>query len=233
MLLTEFDALTFDCYGTLIDWESGMVEALKGLTDRVQRPLTRDQILEAHARHESSQQHYTPAKPYRDLLTVVYKRLAEEWGVHATHENCVEYGLSVGNWPAFEDSPGALQYLKKYFKLVILSNVDNETFQASNRRLQVQFDAIYTAEDIGSYKPELRNFHYMLEQLGVRKDKILHTAESMFHDHKPANEVGLKSCWIYRRHAQQGFGATMNPGDMPHHDFRFTSMAELAKAHQQ
>ena len=92
MLLTDFEALTFDCYGTLIDWESGMVEALKGLTDRAQRPLTRDQILEAHARHESSQQYYTPAKRYRDLLPIVYKRLAEEWGVHATNEDCVEYG---------------------------------------------------------------------------------------------------------------------------------------------
>src|SRR5882724_2554787 len=90
MRLTDFDALTFDCYGTLIDWETGMIEALKGLTDRVQRPLTRDQILEAHARHESSQQHYTPAKRYRDLLPIVYKRLAEGWGVHATNEDCVE-----------------------------------------------------------------------------------------------------------------------------------------------
>src|SRR5215475_6294953 len=236
MLLTDFDALTFDCYGTLIDWESGMVEALKGLTARAGRPLSRDDILEAHARHESNQQRYTPAKRYRDLLAIVYKRLAEEWGVHASHEECVAYGRSVGNWPAFPDTPGALQYLKKHFKLVILSNVDNETFQASNRRLQVEFDAIYTAEDIGSYKPDLRNFRYMLEQLeqrGVRKEKILHTAESMFHDHKPANEIGLKSCWIYRRHAQEGFGATMNPGEMPHVDFRFTSMGELAKAHQE
>jgi 2-haloacid dehalogenase len=236
MLLTDFDALTFDCYGTLIDWESGMVEALKGLTGRATRPLTSDQVLEAHARHESSQQRYTPARRYRDLLAVVYKRLAEEWGVHATHEECVAYGRSVGNWPAFADTAGALQYLKKHFKLVILSNVDNETFEASNRRLQVEFDAIYTAEDIGSYKPALRNFHYMLEQLerrGVRKDKILHTAESMFHDHKPANEIGLKSCWIYRRHAQQGFGATMNPGEMPQVDFRFTGMGELAKAHKE
>ena len=236
MLLTDFDALTFDCYGTLIDWESGMVEALKGLTGRAARPLTRDRVLEAHARHESNQQRYTPARRYRDLLAVVYKRLAEEWGVHATHEECIAYGRSVGNWPAFADAPGALQYLKKHFKLVILSNVDNETFEASNRRLQVEFDAIYTAEDIGSYKPDLRNFHYMLEQLerrGVPRDKILHTAESMFHDHKPANEIGLKSCWIYRRHAQQGFGATMNPGEMPHVDFKFTGMAELAKAHQE
>jgi 2-haloacid dehalogenase len=213
-----------------------MIEALSGLVAQASRPLTRDQVLEAHARHESSQQRYTPAKLYRDLLPIVYKRLAEEWGVYATHEECVAYGRSVGNWPAFEDSPGALQYLKKHFKLVILSNVDNETFQASNRRLQVAFDAIYTAEDIGSYKPSPRNFDYMIENLagiGVTKDKILHTAESMFHDHKPANEHGLKSCWIYRRHAQQGFGATMNPGDMPHVDFRFKSMHELVKSHQE
>src|SRR5262249_46214606 len=172
MLLTDFDALTFDCYGTLIDWESGMIEALKGLTGRVKRPLSRDQILEAHARHEASQQLYTPARRYRKLLPIVYKRLAEEWGVHASHEECAEYGRLIGNWPAFEDSPSALQYLKKHFKLVILSNIDNESFQASNRRLQVEFDAIYTAEDIGSYKPAARNFDYMLEKiqsLGVKK----------------------------------------------------------------
>src|SRR6185437_16848133 len=90
MLLIDFDVLTFDCYGTLIDWESGMVEALKSLTDRAQRPLTCDQILQAHARHESSQQRYTPAMRYRDLLPIVYKRLAEEWGVYATHEDCVQ-----------------------------------------------------------------------------------------------------------------------------------------------
>jgi putative hydrolase of the HAD superfamily len=236
MLLTDFDALTFDCYGTLIDWESGMVEALKGLTDRVQRTLTRDQILEAHARHESSQQRYTPAKRYRELLPIVYKRLAEEWGIRVTHAECTEYGRSVANWPVFEDSPGALQYLKKYFKLVILSNVDNESFQASNDKLQVHFDAVYTAEDVGSYKPDARNFEYMLEKLddiGVKKEKVLHTAESMFHDHKPANDFGLKSCWIYRRHAQQGFGATMNPGQLPRVDFKFTSMHELVKAHQE
>lgn len=235
MFLTDFDALTFDCYGTLIDWESGMIKALKRLTDRAQRPLSRDQILEAHARHESSQQLYTPAKCYRELLRIVYKRLAEEWGIQVSHEECVQYGRSVANWPAFEDSARALKYLKKYFKLVILSNVDNESFQASNQKLQVQFDAVYTAEDIGSYKPAARNFDYMLEKLagfGVRKEKILHTAESMFHDHKPANDFGLKSCWIYRRHAQQGFGAAMNPGQMPNVDLKFNSMHELVKAHQ-
>jgi 2-haloacid dehalogenase len=235
MLLTAFKALTFDCYGTLIDWETGMVEALKPLTRQIKRPITRNEILEAHARHEASQQLYTPAKLYRELLPIVYKRLAEEWGVNATHEACVTYGRSIEHWPAFADSPGALQYLKKYFKLVILSNVDNESFMHSNRRLQVEFDAIYTAEDIGSYKPSPRNFEYMIEKLsslGVSRDQVLHTAESMFHDHKPANAFNLRSCWIYRRHADEGFGATMHPGELPKVDFKLNSMADLVKAHQ-
>ena len=240
MRLTDFKVLTFDCYGTLIDWESGMVEALRPLTGRVGRPLARNEILQAHAFHESSQQRQTPAKRYRDLLPVVFKRLAEQWGVCVTHEECAAYGRSVGNWPAFEDSPGALQYLKTFYKLVILSNVDNESFEGSRKRLQVEFDAVVTAEDAGSYKPDLRNFEHMEERLGAGlggvafgKQDILHVAESLFHDHKPTNEFGLASCWIYRRHQDQGFGATMDPGGTPRFDFKFTSMAALAQAHQE
>ncbi|GEO18958.1 haloacid dehalogenase type II [Microvirga aerophila] len=236
MRLTDFKVLTFDCYGTLIDWESGMVEALTPLTSKVSRPLTRNEILEAHARHEASQQVQTPTKKYRELLSIVYKRRAEEWGVSMSHEDCAAYGRSVRDWPAFSDSADALQYLKKFYKLVILSNVDNETFSYSNKRLQIEFDSIYTAEDVGAYKPSLSNFAYMLDNLsgtGIGKSDILHTAESMFHDHKPANSIGLASCWIYRRHKDEGFGATMNPGEMPKFDFKFTSMGELAKAHQE
>jgi 2-haloacid dehalogenase len=236
MRLTDFKVLTFDCYGTLIDWESGMVAALKQLTDRVRKPLSRNGILEAHARHESTQQRFTPTKVYRDLLAVVYKRLAEEWDTNVTWDECVAYGQSVGDWPAFADSAGALQYLKRHYKLVILSNVDNRSFAASYKKLDVAFDAIYTAEDIGSYKPDPRNFDYMLTHLAtlrLQPSEILHTAESMFHDHSPANTAGLASAWIYRRHADTGFGATMNPGTMPKVDFKFTSMADLVKAHQE
>jgi 2-haloacid dehalogenase len=236
MRLSDFKVLTFDCYGTLIDLESGMIEALKPLTRKVSRTLTRNDILEAHARHEAAQQRYTPTMQYRNLLAVVYKRLAEEWGVPAPWDDCVAYGRAIGDWPAFEDSPGALHYLKRYYKLVILSNVDNESFAASNRRLKVAFDAIYTAEDIGSYKPSPRNFHYMLEDLatrGVRKEEILHTAESMFHDHAPANQFNLATCWIFRRHNQEGFGATVKPDHMPSYDFRFNSLAEMVKAHEE
>jgi 2-haloacid dehalogenase len=235
MRLSDFSVLTFDCYGTLIDWETGMVNALQPLAAKAGRDLGRDDILMAHARHESSQQRTTPALAYSRLLAVVYKRLSEEWGVPAGWEDCLAYGRSVRDWPAFADSVAALQYLKQHYKLVVLSNVDNESFAFSNARLEVAFDAVYTAEDIGSYKPDARNFTYMLQKLaslGIQPSQVLHTAESLFHDHQQANAFGLATCWIHRRHDQQGFGATMDPGEMPRIDFRFTGMAELARAHQ-
>jgi len=173
---------------------------------------------------------------YSDLLAIVYKRLAEEWNVVVTPDECAAYGASVQHWPAFSDSAESLQYLKKHYRLIILSNVDNHSFKASNNKLAVDFDAVYTAEDIGSYKPSERNFEYMFQKLeaaGLEKKDILHTAESMFHDHVPAKQHKLSTCWIYRRHDQSGFGATMNPGDLPNVDFQFNSMAELVEAHKQ
>ena len=235
MRLTDFEVLTFDCYGTLIDWETGMLAALRPLAGRAAHAPTDDEILEAHARHESFQQAETPAMPYSRLLAVVAKRLTEEWRVAASWDECLAYGQSIRDWPAFADSVAALAYLKQHYKLAILSNVDNDSFAFSNRKLGVSFDAVFTAEDIGSYKPSPRNFEYMLEKLvrlGIQRSHILHTAESLFHDHKPANDFGLASCWIHRRHGREGFGATMNPGATPHFDFRFTSMGEMAEAHR-
>jgi putative hydrolase of the HAD superfamily len=236
MTLDDFKVLSFDCYGTLIDWETGMIAALAPLTSRVDRSLERDEILAAHARNESAEQARTPTRLYRDLLTVVYRRLAEDWGVAVSAEECAAYGRSIKDWPAFPDSAEALQYLKQHYRLVILSNVDNASFAASNARLQVEFDAIYTAEEIGSYKPSDRNFEYLLarlEQQGFDRREILHTAESLFHDHAPARRHGLATCRIHRRHAQGGFGATLPPGEIPDYDFSFESMAALAWAHRE
>lgn len=235
MKLSDFKALAFDVYGTLIDWESGMIAGLKPLTAKLSGELTRDHILEAHARHESFQQAFTPDKRYQDLLPIVYRRLAEEWHVSVSWDECLAYGQSVKNWPAFADSAEALKYLKKHFKLVVLSNIDNHSFVHSNAKLHIEFDAIYTAEDVGSYKPADRNFDYMLDKLksiGVTKDQLLHTAESMFHDHAPANKFGLANCHIYRRHDAKGFGATMTPEMMPSYNFRFNSMADMVETHQ-
>lgn len=232
-MLSDYKALSFDVYGTLIDWESGMIAALKPLSDQVN--LSRDAVLEAHAWHESTCQRMTPGKNYRDVLATVYKRLAEEWGLRATWEQAQTYGRSVADWPAFPDSAEALAYLRQHFKLIVLSNVDNASFAHSEARLGAPFTASYVAEDIGSYKPDPRNFTYMLEQLarqGIEKHEILHVAESMFHDHAPANQQGLDNCWIYRRHDKEGFGATMHPGEMPRYDMMFYSMADLAAAHR-
>jgi 2-haloacid dehalogenase len=234
--LTGFKALTFDCYGTLIDWEAGIVAGLSALVSRVRAPLTRDDVLEAHARHESHQQLVTPEMPYNALLRVVYKRLAEEWSVPYTWDEAVAYGQSVGDWPAFPDSASTLQYLKKYFRLVIVSNVDNASFALSRSKLAVEFDAVVTAEDVGSYKPSPRNFEYLfdvLSTLGVTREDTLHVADSMYHDHEPAALHGLRSCWIHRRFEQRGFGATKRTIAEPAVEYTFTSMAQLVKAHHE
>ena len=128
-----------------------------------------------------------------------------------------------------------MSYLKQHFQLIILSNVDRASFAASNRRLGVTFDQILTAEEIGSYKPDLRNFDYLLSragEAGIAKHELLHVAQSLFHDHVPANRLGIASAWIDRRHGKPGGGATVTPDPMPHFDFRFTSLGDLAAAHR-
>jgi 2-haloalkanoic acid dehalogenase type II len=233
--LRDFKVLTFDCYGTLIDWEAGLFDGLRKLVAGSHRAMSRDQALAEFGRHEFAQQQKTPAMPYSHLLAVVYRQLAEAWGIAISNEDAIAFGASIPAWPEFPDSTAALQYLKRYYKLVILSNVDRVSFRASNARLKVDFDAIYTAQDIGSYKPSDRNFEYLIRRLaedfGFDKADVLHVAQSLLHDHAPANRAALASAWIDRRHAAEGWGATMAPSGTPHYDFRFESLAGLATAH--
>ena len=233
--LSDFQVLTFDCYGTLIDWESGLHSALAPLLTRSGAALSRDQALEVFSQFEVRQQALTPDMEYADLLATVHGQLAAAWGVAADAAENARFGGSVGAWPAFPDTVAALQYLKQHFQLVILSNVDRASFQVTNDRLQVAFDAIYTAQDIGSYKPDPRNFAYLLDRLGdrgVAPGAILHVAQSLFHDHVPANAVGLASAWIDRRHNAGGWGATAPVPAGVHYDFRFISLVALADAHR-
>lgn len=236
MKLSDFKVLTFDCYGTLIDWETGIFNGLKPLLAKRKRALTKDQALEIYARHESDQQVLTPGMPYSQLLAVVYHRLANEWAIPVANEEANIFGASVPDWPEFPDSVEALAYLKQHFKLVILSNVDRVSFRASNARLKVEFDAIYSAQDVGAYKPSRKNFDYMMAHLesdfDLHQADILHTAQSLFHDHASANDFGLASAWIDRRHNQEGWGATMPPPGTPKVDFHFNSMAALVQAHR-
>ncbi len=234
MRLTDFKALTFDCYGTLIDWEGGIWNALQPLLSTGGPDLGRDQALETFAKHESAQEAATPGLIYPALLTTVHRHLSEHWGLETTPAMDADFGASVPDWRAFPDSTRALTTLKRHFKLVILSNVDRNGFAASNRRLAVEFDAVYTAQDIGAYKPTPGNFTYLLEHLqndlGLDKSDILHTAQSLFHDHAPAQDFGLATCWIDRRKGREGWGATMPPPAVIETDFHFASMADMAEA---
>ena len=230
----KFKVVTFDCYGTLIDWESGLLAALQPLLAGA-GGISPAAALEAFARHESAQQAETPTMLYADLLAEVHRRLAGEWKTPMPEAAHRRFGASVADWPAFADSAAALRYLKQHYKLVILSNVDRTSFAASCRRLDVTFDAVCTAQDIGSYKPDPANFRYLLERvatLGHDGNGILHTAQSLFHDHAPAKRCGLASAWIDRRHAAGGSGATAPVSGDVQYDFRFESLAGLADAYR-
>ncbi len=233
MQLSDFKALSFDCYGTLIDWEAGLAHALRPLQQR--SGATSDALIEAHGVIEHQIEEEYPQLRYSELLEKVHERLSRRFGVEPDVREARAFGQSVGDWPPFPDTVEALRYLKQHFKLIILSNVDRASFARSNQRLGVEFDHVFTAEEIGSYKPALRNFEYMLERLGkagIAKDKLLHTAQSLFHDHVPANRLGIASAWIDRRHGMAGTGATVVPDPMPRFDFRFTSLGEMAATHR-
>jgi 2-haloacid dehalogenase len=253
--LKDFDVLSFDCYGTLIDWESGIHSALKPLLSRVgtnsSQPdgaaregrglsrtdvvLSRDAVLEAFGRLEARQQEETPEMVYPNLLAAVHRQLAIEWVVAADPAEDAAFGRSIADWPAFPDTVEALRYLKQHFRLVILSNIDRSSFAATNDRLGVAFDAIYTAQDIGSYKPDRRNFLYLVDRVteqGIPKDRMLHVAQSLFHDHVPAQALGIASAWIDRRHDASGWGATAPVSPDVRYNFRFASLGALADAHR-
>lgn len=233
--LTDFKVLSFDCYGTLIDWETGIRAALVAWRKREGLQVSDQELIEAFGRNEWVQEQETPDLLYPEILARVLRRMAKSWDVHASEADAKAFGHSIRHWPAFSDSAPTLKYLKLNYRLVILSNVDRKSFRHSNARLGVEFDHIFTAQDIGSYKPDLRNFQFMLDRLasmGIEKTQILHTAESLYHDHIPAKKLGLATNWIYRRHAQKGFGATRAPTEEVTPNFQFNSMAEFADAHR-
>lgn len=233
--ISDFSVLTFDCYGTLIDWEAGILAALDPWLKRVGVDKTPDEILAAFARHESTQEAETPGLLYPKILERVHGRMAGEWHVPADDGDAAAFAGSVKLWPAFPDSADALSYLGRHYRLAILSNVDRASFRASNDRLGVSFDWVFTAEEIGSYKPDRRNFEFMLRELargGVRREEILHTAQSLYHDHVPAAELGLATNWIDRRHGRTGAGGIPPAPSRAPVDFRHRSMAEFAQRHR-
>jgi len=224
--LSSFDVLTFDCYGTLIDWETGILAALHRALDGGGADLPGDDaLLESFGRHEAATE-AGPYLPYREVLGRVLRGIAAEVGFEPDDAAVAEFGGSVADWPAFPDSAAALASLHERFKLGVITNCDDDLFAASARRLGLEFDWVITAQQARRYKPNPRGFELAFERIGLPPRRILHVAQSLYHDHVPAKRLGLSTVWVDRRHDRPGSGATPPAAATP--DLVVPDMATLA-----
>lgn len=237
--ITSFKCLTFDCYGTLVDWEQGIYSALAPIYSQLPEShnlrSNRIGLLKEFTRHEGLVQRAHPDYLYQTVLATAFGNLAAELGVSVSEDEKRAFGGGVGDWPVYPDTVEALQRLKRHFKLVILSNVDRDSFgrTLATRLTGVDFDAIYTAEEIGSYKPDLNNFHYLIDHcrtdLGFAKEDIIHTAQSLHHDHVPATQIGLAGAFIDREGLVMG-GYLTEYKDKTSFSWHYKTMGEMADA---
>jgi 2-haloacid dehalogenase len=225
MDFSRFECLTFDCYGTLIDWETGILTALKPILEGHHRQLSDDAILELYATIEA-QIESGDYLPYRLVLQRVTQRLGARLSFPLYEGEATALAESLKNWPPFPDSVEALKRLKSRFKLAIISNTDDDLFAETAKLLEVPFDYVITAQQVKSYKPSHRNFEHALEVIGVPQERVLHCAQSIFHDIVPAKKLGIANVWVNRRAGKQGGGATKVATEAP--DLTVTSLKELA-----
>lgn len=226
----EFGALTFDCYGTIIDWESGILRVLRAWAEKHRLPLEDEQLLGLFAQMEPEAERASPTAPYREILRDTHRRIADAVGVIPDDAEAAALAGSVGDWPAFEDSAEALRRLGGRFRLIIVSNVDGASFDRTRAALGVEFDRVVTAEAVGAYKPDRRMFDAAFlaaREVGVERERVLHVAQSLFHDHVPAKSLGMRTVWVDRRSGRSG-GATRDPGVEVRPDLVVRSLAELA-----
>ena len=233
MNLAEIRVLTFDCYGTLIDWEAGILGVLRPWATRAGISADDAEVLAAFGEAESAEEAARSQALYPQILRDTHARMASHFGVAADDATAVALGDSVGDWPAFSDTADALRRLQRRHKLMVVSNVDRASFARTQRKLGVTLDGLVTAEEVGAYKPDLRMFHRALEvasSWGVNPSQILHVAQSLYHDHVPAKRLGLATAWVRRPSPRSAFGATRDPGVFVKPDIVVTSLAELADA---
>ncbi|MGK7953221.1 MAG: haloacid dehalogenase type II [Xenococcaceae cyanobacterium] len=204
----RYKIITFDCYGTLIDWESGMLGVLKPLLANHGVDLDDEEILKKFAEFESRQQQGEYLR-YYDVLKAVVRKFGEEFNFEPSLAEQNSLPDSIKHWQPFPDTVKALQLLKSRFQLGIISNIDNDLFADTAKHLGVEFDYIITAEQVKSYKPSLNNFKYAIERIEFPAEQIIHAACSVYHDIVPASSLGLTTVWIDRRADRQGSGAAL------------------------
>ena len=225
MELSRVRCLSFDCYGTIVDWETGILDALRPVFSRHGVGMDDDEALRGFAEAEAVAE-AGPFRRYREVLRDVLLALGDRFGFVPDEAELGAFPASVGAWPPFSDSAAALRELGARYRLIVLSNVDEDLFAVTARALGVRFDAVFTAERIGAYKPSRRNFEYLIEHAGVAREDILHCAQSLYHDIAPARRAGLATVWVNR---QTGRQASATPSADATPDATVESLAELVE----
>ena len=232
MDFSHFTTISFDCYGTLIDWESGILPVLRGVLGRHGESVPDAAILELYAEFEAEAEG-GPYQSYRDVLQSVVKAFADRFHFEASPAEISSLHESIRAWLPFPDTVPALRELQKRFKLVVISNIDNDLFEKTRKHLGVEFDNVITAEKARSYKPSLNNFQTALRTLAISPDRLLHAAQSIYHDVVPARSLGISTVWVNRKSARAGIGAVRASADRASEkrpDLEVSDLASLAAA---
>lgn len=224
---SRFSTISFDCYGTLIDWESGILPVLRALLADHQQNVPDASILELYGEFEA-QAESGPYIRYREVLQSVVRSFASRFQFEATPAEIGSLHESVRGWRPFPDTVDALGELQSHYKLVVISNIDDDLFAETRKHLGVKFDGVITAEQARSYKPSLNNFQLALRTLAITPEGLLHAGQSIYHDVVPARALGISTVWVNRRSARPGIGAVRASEGKP--DLEVMDLRSLAAA---
>jgi 2-haloacid dehalogenase len=206
MDFSRFTTISFDCYGTLIDWESGILPVLRTVLGNHGQSLPDAALLELYGEFEAEAES-GPYRTYRDVLQAVVRAFADRLHFEASPAEIRSLHESLGAWPPFPDTVRALRELQKRYQLVVISNIDNDLFAETRKHLGMEFDGAITAEQARSYKPSINNFQMALRACALSPDRLLHAAQSIYHDVVPARSLGISTVWVNRKSARPGVGA--------------------------
>jgi len=223
---SRFKALTFDCYGTLIDWESGIFSAMKPILDAHDKNVSDSQLLELYAEFEVAAEE-GEYRPYREVLRSVVQEFGKRLHFTPTENEMRSLPDSVASWRPFPDTISALQKLATRYRLFVISNIDDDMFAATRKHLGVSFAGAVTAQQARSYKPSHNNFRLALERLGLRNDEVLHVGQSIYHDVIPAQSLRIATVWVNRPSPRPNAGAARAAMGEP--DLEVNSLAGLAE----
>lgn len=225
---SRFECFTFDCYGTLIDWESGILSALQPVVRAHGITRSDEEVLSLYGELEVAAER-GEFMPYRDILREVMRGFGRRLGFEVSQAEADSLPQSIARWQPFPDTVAALQELKQRLRLGIISNIDDDLFAGSAKLLGVDFDWVITAQQARSYKPSRNNFEVALRRIGLPRERVCHVAQSLYHDIRTARELGLASVWINRRHGRNGTGATPEAAGVKP-DAEFSDLASFATA---